>query len=59
MSKNYAALADKVITALGGTGNVVAVTHCMTRLRFVLQDPHPGGQSNAQGHCRGTWGGQQ
>lgn len=39
MSKNYAALADKVIRALGGTGNIVAVTHCMTRLRFVLQDP--------------------
>jgi beta-glucoside (arbutin/salicin/cellobiose) PTS system EIICB component len=39
MSKNYAALADKVITALGGTGNIVALTHCMTRLRFVLQDP--------------------
>ena len=36
MSKNYAALAGKVITALGGTGNIVAVTHCMTRLRFVL-----------------------
>ncbi|MDM5122751.1 PTS cellobiose/arbutin/salicin transporter subunit IIBC [Aeromonas rivipollensis] len=39
MSKNYAALTGKVITALGGTGNIVAVTHCMTRLRFVLQDP--------------------
>ena len=39
MSKNYAALAGKVITALGGTGNIIAVTHCMTRLRFVLQDP--------------------
>ncbi|WP_310597366.1 PTS cellobiose/arbutin/salicin transporter subunit IIBC [Aeromonas aquatica] len=38
MSKNYAALAGKVITALGGTGNIVAVTHCMTRLRFVLKD---------------------
>ncbi|WP_349922041.1 PTS cellobiose/arbutin/salicin transporter subunit IIBC [Aeromonas veronii] len=39
MSKNYAALAGQVITALGGTGNISAVTHCMTRLRFVLQDP--------------------
>ncbi|MGS3184355.1 PTS cellobiose/arbutin/salicin transporter subunit IIBC [Aeromonas taiwanensis] len=39
MSKNYAALASTVITALGGTDNVVAVTHCMTRLRFVLRDP--------------------
>ncbi|MGU5662294.1 PTS cellobiose/arbutin/salicin transporter subunit IIBC [Aeromonas sanarellii] len=39
MSKNYAALASTVITALGGADNVVAVTHCMTRLRFVLSDP--------------------
>jgi phosphotransferase system IIB component len=39
MSKNYAALAGTVITALGGADNVVAVTHCMTRLRFVLGDP--------------------
>ncbi|XMR49871.1 PTS transporter subunit EIIB [Escherichia coli] len=37
--KNYAALARSVITALGGADNVVAVTHCMTRLRFVLGDP--------------------
>ncbi|MGU5558475.1 PTS transporter subunit EIIB [Aeromonas caviae] len=39
MSKNYAALAGTVITALGGADNVVAVTHCMMRLRFVLGDP--------------------
>ena len=39
MSKNYAALAGTVITALGGADNVVAVTHCMTRLRFVLGIP--------------------
>ncbi|XMR53987.1 PTS transporter subunit EIIB [Escherichia coli] len=26
----------RFITALGGADNVVAVTHCMTRLRFVL-----------------------
>lgn len=39
MSKNYAALAGDVVLALGGAGNIVAATHCMTRLRFVLQDP--------------------
>lgn len=36
--KNYAALATDVVSALGGKENIVAVTHCMTRLRFVLKD---------------------
>ena len=36
--KNYAALANDVVSALGGKENIVAVTHCMTRLRFVLKD---------------------
>ena len=34
MSKNYAALAQSVVGALGGVDNITAVTHCMTRLRF-------------------------
>lgn len=38
MSKNFAALANSVVTALGGIDNVAALTHCMTRLRFVLKD---------------------
>ena len=38
MSKNYAALAQSVVGALGGVENITAVTHCMTRLRFVLKD---------------------
>ncbi|EFA4190834.1 PTS cellobiose/arbutin/salicin transporter subunit IIBC [Escherichia coli] len=38
MAKNYAALASSVITALGGVDNISAVTHCMTRLRFVIKD---------------------
>ncbi|WP_256738666.1 PTS transporter subunit EIIB, partial [Cronobacter sakazakii] len=38
MSKNYVALAGAVVEAIGGGGNVAAVTHCMTRLRFVLND---------------------
>ena len=38
MAKNYAALANDVVSALGGKDNIVAVTHCMTRLRFVLKD---------------------
>ena len=36
--QNYAALAQDVVSALGGKDNIVAVTHCMTRLRFVLKD---------------------
>ncbi|KNC91889.1 PTS transporter subunit EIIB, partial [Trabulsiella odontotermitis] len=38
MSKNYPALARAVIDALGGVDNITAVTHCMTRLRFVVKD---------------------
>ncbi len=38
MAKNYAALANDVVSALGGKENIVAVTHCMTRLRFVVKD---------------------
>ena len=38
MAKNYAALATTVVTALGGADNIAAVTHCMTRLRFVVKD---------------------
>ena len=38
MVKNYAALARSVIAALGGVDNISAVTHCMTRLRFVIKD---------------------
>ncbi len=40
MAKNYAALARSVIAALGGVDNISAVTHCMTRLRFVIKDEH-------------------
>lgn len=38
MSKNYAAISQSIIDAIGGAANVTAVTHCMTRLRFVLND---------------------
>ncbi|EES9592760.1 PTS transporter subunit EIIC [Escherichia coli] len=38
MAKNYAALARSVIAAQGGVDNISAVTHCMTRLRFVIKD---------------------
>ncbi|RPH29789.1 PTS cellobiose/arbutin/salicin transporter subunit IIBC [Buttiauxella warmboldiae] len=38
MAKNYAAVSQAIVDAIGGAGNVGAVTHCMTRLRFVLND---------------------
>ncbi|MCA1921332.1 PTS cellobiose/arbutin/salicin transporter subunit IIBC [Buttiauxella noackiae] len=38
MAKNYAAVSRSIVDAVGGAGNVKAVTHCMTRLRFVLND---------------------
>ncbi|KOC91915.1 PTS cellobiose/arbutin/salicin transporter subunit IIBC [Winslowiella iniecta] len=38
MSKNFEAVSRSIVDALGGAGNIEAVTHCMTRLRFVLID---------------------
>jgi PTS system arbutin/cellobiose/salicin-specific IIC component len=38
MSKNYAASARSIVDALGGAQNITAITHCMTRLRFVIND---------------------
>lgn len=35
---NNAEIAQNVMNAIGGTKNVTSVTHCMTRLRFVLKD---------------------
>ena len=31
-------IAKDVLAAVGGKSNVTSVTHCMTRLRFVLKD---------------------
>lgn len=39
MPKNYAAVSGAIVEALGGAENIDAVTHCMTRLRFVLKNP--------------------
>jgi PTS system beta-glucosides-specific IIC component len=32
-------LATALVAAVGGPGNIAAVEHCVTRLRFVLRDP--------------------
>lgn len=31
-------IAEAVVAAVGGPANITSVTHCMTRLRFVLKD---------------------
>ena len=36
--KDYAAMANGIIAAVGGEGNIANVTHCMTRLRLQLVD---------------------
>ena len=38
MADSNRKIAEEVLAAVGGTANVVSVTHCMTRLRFVLKD---------------------
>ena len=38
MPKNYSKIAGKLIDELGGKKNIRSVTHCMTRLRLVLED---------------------
>lgn len=38
MAKDYTQLAKDVVAAVGGKENIVSVTNCMTRLRFVLKD---------------------
>ena len=35
----YTADAERLLDLVGGKGNISAVTHCMTRMRFVLVDP--------------------
>ena len=36
--KDYTQLAHDVVAAVGGKENIVSITNCMTRLRFVLKD---------------------
>jgi len=38
MATNYADAARAIVASLGGLENIEAVTHCMTRLRFVVKD---------------------
>jgi len=36
--QKHADLASKIIQLIGGKGNVLSLSHCVTRLRFVLKD---------------------
>ena len=38
MAKNMNSLAEAIIKNVGGKGNITFLTHCMTRLRFNVQD---------------------
>ncbi|KOC90299.1 PTS transporter subunit EIIC [Winslowiella iniecta] len=35
---NYKNIADQIVAAAGGNDNITSVTHCMTRLRFVIKN---------------------
>lgn len=38
MALDYAKTAEELVKKVGGIDNIASVTHCMTRLRFVLKD---------------------
>lgn len=38
MAKDYKALAQTIVSLVGGEENVISLTHCITRLRFKLKD---------------------
>lgn len=38
MALDYQLTSKKIVDAVGGAGNIVSATHCMTRLRLVLND---------------------
>ena len=66
---NNKEIAEQVLASVGGASNVKDVTHCMTRLRFMLKDdsipkddevqaiPGPAGSSSVPHSERCTWPG--
>lgn len=38
MARDYKAIAQKLIDLSGGPSNISSMTHCMTRLRFIIKD---------------------
>ncbi len=49
MAKNYDLLAKEVLKNVGGRENVKQFTHCVTRLRFVLNDPSKADKAALEG----------
>ena len=45
----YQADAEKLLTFVGGKENIAAVTHCVTRMRFVLNDPSKADEKAIEG----------
>ena len=58
---DYSTTAKQLLGKLGGEKNIISVTHCMTRLRFVLKDEYRfpkacigrNGGSAGRGFCGG------
>ena len=38
MAQDFNIMAETILQAIGGVENVENLTHCMTRLRFILKD---------------------
>lgn len=56
---DYQKIADEIIISIGGKENVKYVTHCVTRLRFVLKDKNKVNQeaiNNIEGVLGSTFG---
>lgn len=49
MSRKYESLAGSIVEKVGGAGNVSAVRHCQTRLRFTLKDTGKADREGLQG----------
>ena len=48
MPRDYAPVAKEIVKHLGGAKNIESVTHCMTRLRFVLKEEEKAGDSEVK-----------
>ena len=46
-------LAEILLKALGGSENILALTHCITRLRLEVKDPALVDESKIQAHAAG------
>jgi PTS system beta-glucosides-specific IIC component len=47
-NKDYSQLAKDIITGIGGKENVQSVSHCVTRVRFVLKDENKADDNTVQ-----------